>query len=73
MVEDSPVGKVGVVVVRVRGGPQPGEVVVSVAGAPETYLAYCPTAIAVHRDVLVVRDRGGRGLDVEPWDWAVSL
>ena len=73
MIEDSPVGKVGVVVVRVRGGQQPGEVVVSVAGAPETYLAYCPTAVAVHRDVLVVRDRGGRGVDVEPWDWAMSL
>ena len=71
MIEDSPVGKVGQVVVRVRGGHQPGEVRVTVAGAPETYLAYCTTGIALHRAVHIVGDRGGRGVDVEPWDWAL--
>jgi hypothetical protein len=67
---DGPVGKVGRVLVRVRGGEAPGEVVVSVAGAPETYLAYGADGIAVGQDVLVVSARGGRGVDVVPWDIA---
>jgi hypothetical protein len=65
---DGPVGKVGRVLVRVRGGAAPGEVVVTVAGSPETYLAYGDEGIAVGKDVLVVSVRGGRGVDVVPWD-----
>ena len=67
---DGPVGKVGRVLVRVRGGAAPGEVVVTVAGSPETYLAYGDEGIAVGSDVLVVSARGGRGVDVVPWDIA---
>ena len=67
---DEPVGKVGRVLVRVRGGDAPGEVVVNVAGTPETYLAYAADAIAVGSDVLVVASRGARGVDVVPWDLA---
>ncbi|MDT7546591.1 MAG: hypothetical protein QOE99_2701 [Actinomycetota bacterium] len=64
---DGPVGKVGRVLVRVRGGDAPGEVLVTVAGSPETYLAYGDDGIAVGTDVLVVGSRTGRGVDVVPW------
>jgi hypothetical protein len=70
VVPDGPVGKVGRVLVRVRGGDAPGEVVVSVAGTPETYLAYGDDGIAVGTDVLIIGSRGGRGVDVVPWDIA---
>jgi len=65
---DGPIGKVGRVLVRVRGGDAPGEVVLTVAGSPETYLAYGADGIAVGTDVLVISSRGGRGVDVIPWD-----
>jgi len=70
---DGPVGKVGRVLVRVRGGEAPGEVVVSVAGAPETYLAYGDDGIAVGTDVLVISSRGARAVDVVPWDLASPI
>jgi hypothetical protein len=68
--QDGPVGKVGRVLVRVRGGDAPGEVLVSVAGTPETYLAYGADGIPVGTDVLVIASRGARGVDVVPWDVA---
>ena len=64
-------GKVGEVIVRVRGGTSPGEVVLIVDGLPETYLAYAHEAVPVGRKVLVVQDRGDRAVDVVPWDIAV--
>ncbi|MCW2725861.1 MAG: hypothetical protein JWN35_2782 [Frankiales bacterium] len=63
-------GKVGRVIVRVRGEDSPGEVLLTVAGAPETYLAYSPDVIASGSEVLVVHDRGARGVDVVPWEIA---
>lgn len=63
-------GKVGRVVVRVRGDDAPGEVVVIVDGAPETYLAYGRDEITVGSQVLVVGSRGARRLDVVPWEIA---
>ncbi|MBK5307174.1 MAG: hypothetical protein JJD92_10845 [Frankiaceae bacterium] len=65
---DGPVGKVGRVLIRIRGGDAPGEVVVSVAGTPEAYLAYAEEGIAVGTDVLVIATRAARGVDVVPWD-----
>lgn len=65
---ESPVGKVAEVVVRLRGSRGPGEVRLVVDGAVETYLAHAPEEVPVGRRVLVVLDRGGRALDVEPWD-----
>lgn len=61
------VGKLGSVVVRVRGGDLPGEVRVVVGGLPHYYLAYCPHPVAVGVQVLVVCVRGARKVDVEPW------
>ena len=70
---DGPVGKVGRVLVRIRGAESPGEVRVTVAGTPETYLAYCDEAVVVGADVLVISTRPGRALDVVPWTSAMTL
>jgi hypothetical protein len=67
------VGKVGRVLVRIRGGDAPGEVVLTVAGSPETYLAYGDDGIDVGADVLVVANRGGRSVEVVPWDSTLSI
>ena len=70
-VTDTPIGKVGRVVVRIRGGESPGEVVLKVHGLPETYLAYSAEEAAVGSDVLVIGDRGARRVDVVPWEIAL--
>jgi hypothetical protein len=70
---DGPMGKVGRVLVRIREGEAPGEVVVSVGGSPETYLAYCDDPVPVGADVLVIGVRSGRGVDVVPWDSTLSI
>ncbi|MFN2522314.1 MAG: hypothetical protein ABR614_03250 [Mycobacteriales bacterium] len=64
------VGRTGRVVVRVRGGDAPGEVVLTVHGLPETYLAYSTDELPIGSDVLVIGSRGGRRVDVEPWSIA---
>lgn len=68
--EDSPVGKEGVIRVRLRGPELPGEVEVVVAGLAETYVAYAREAVPVGRRVLVLHDRGDRSVDVVPWEVA---
>jgi membrane protein implicated in regulation of membrane protease activity len=61
------VGKVGVVVGAVRGGPRPGEVRVVVEGMPHYYIAYAAMPVPVGTQVLIVNNRGARQVDVEPW------
>jgi hypothetical protein len=68
MADQSAVGKVGRVTTGVRGGALPGEVRVVVAGVAHYYLAYCPEAVSAGTEVLVINNRGGRQIDVEPWD-----
>lgn len=60
-------GKVGRVIVRVRGGKGPGEVLVRVRGGSEAFIAYCDAEIERDTDVLVVNSRGERSVDVVPW------
>ena len=67
---DGLVGRTGRVVVRVRGGDVPGEVVLNVHGLPETYLAYSTDELPIGSHVLVIGTRGGRRIDVEPWSFA---
>lgn len=67
MADQSAVGKVGRVTTRVRGGALPGEVRVVVAGVPHYYIAYCTEPLTAGREILVINNRGGRQLDVEPW------
>ena len=37
------------------------------AGLAHTFLAYATTELPVGERVLVINDRGSRGVDVEPW------
>ncbi|MDX6432355.1 MAG: hypothetical protein QOE54_4721 [Streptosporangiaceae bacterium] len=62
------VGLMGVVVIRVRGGDQPGEVRVVHGGLPHVYIAYAEEPLPVGSQVLVINDRGARRVDVEPWN-----
>ena len=64
------VGRIGTVVIGVRGGDRPGEVRIVVDGMAHYYLAYAATAIPAGADVLVINDRGARHVDVEPWPTA---
>ena len=61
-------GCVGTVDVRVPGGDAPGEVELVLDGIVETWLAYAPHEVPVGSRVLVIHERGGRALDVVPWD-----
>jgi membrane protein implicated in regulation of membrane protease activity len=70
-VTDSAVGKVGRVVVRIRGGEQPGEVALPLQGTTELWIAYAETELPVGADVLVIGFRGGRRIDVVPWHIAL--
>ncbi len=67
MATRSLVGTLGTVHLRVRGGEKCGEVRIVVGGLPHYYLAYSPHAIDAGTDVVVIHDRGGRQVDVEPW------
>ncbi len=66
-------GKVGRVIVRVRGSKGPGEVMVRVRGGSEAFIAYSDTEIERDTDVLVVSSRGERAVDVVPWPWPQEL
>ena len=61
------VGKLGTVIIAIRGGSRPGEVRIVAAGIAHYYLAYAAEAIPVGAEVLVINNRGGRQVDVEPW------
>lgn len=67
MSDDAVVGRVGTVVIPVRGEHGPGEVSVAVRGGTETFLAYAPQPIGIDTVVLVVGSRGARAVDVQPW------
>ena len=64
-------GKVGRVLIRIRGAAGPGEVLVSVRGGTEAFIAYADEVIDRDREVLVIGYRGHRAVDVVPWDLAV--
>ena len=64
MADSAAIGQVGEVVVRVRGGERPGEVVATVRGARETFIAYADEPIERGESVLIVGVRGPRQVDV---------
>jgi len=66
MAEDL-VGRVGRLVIGVRGGELAGEIRVVVDGLAHYYLAYSESAIPAGTQVLVINNRGARRVDVEPW------
>jgi membrane protein implicated in regulation of membrane protease activity len=67
MGDDSVIGCVGSLVVATRGAAGAGEVVVTVRGSREAYLAWSPEPLAKGTEVLVVGIRGPRAVLVEPW------
>lgn len=64
----TPVGRVGRLAVAVRGDDAPGEVEVVLDGTSERWIAYASTPVARSTTVLVVAERGARGVDVVPWE-----
>lgn len=70
MADPEVTGKVGRVIVRVRGADGPGEVLVSVRGGREAFIAFAESVIERDTDVLVISSRGERAVDVVPWEFS---
>ena len=63
----SVIGCIGVIVIATRGAAGPGEVLVSVRGGREAFIAWSPEPLAKGSTVLVIESRGGRQVDVSEW------
>lgn len=63
----SAIGCVGRLLVATRGERGAGEVLVTVRGSKETFLAWSDEPLPKHSKVLVVEVRGPRTVVVEPW------
>jgi hypothetical protein len=66
--DTAPIGRVGVLTLATRGPAGPGEVLVSVRGGTETYIAWSEKPLAKDATVLVIESRGARTVDVIEWD-----
>lgn len=64
----SAIGCVGKLVVATRGDRGPGEVLVTLRGSKETLLAWSDDPLPKGSKVLVVEERSGRTVVVEPWN-----
>lgn len=69
----SAVGLTGTLVIATRGTRGPGEVLVSIRGGSETYLAWSEDALPVGSTVLLVDARGNRTVDVVAWTGPVGI
>jgi hypothetical protein len=65
--DDSPVGRVGTLLVGTRGVGGPGEVLIKIRGGSEAFLAFSDEPLPKGATVLVVESRGARAVDVTPW------
>jgi membrane protein implicated in regulation of membrane protease activity len=65
--EVSVVGCLGQLVVATRGESGAGEVLLTVRGAKEAYLAWSQEPLPKGTEVLVIDTRGARTVLVEPW------
>lgn len=65
--ESSVIGCVGSVIVATRGHEGAGEVLLTVRGSKEAYLAWSDTPLPRGTEVLVIDVRGARTVQVEPW------
>ncbi len=65
--DESLIGCVGKMVLASRGSAGPGEVLVSVRGGREAFIAWSPEPLPVGATVLVIESRGHRVVDVSPW------
>jgi hypothetical protein len=65
--DESAVGCSGRLIVATRGLGGPGEVLVTMRGGTEAYLAWSEEPLAKGTTVLVFNSRGGRTVDVMEW------
>jgi membrane protein implicated in regulation of membrane protease activity len=63
----SVVGCLGSLIVATRGVAGPGEVLLTVRGSKEAYLAWSDQPLPRGTEVLVIDIRGARTVLVEPW------
>jgi hypothetical protein len=63
----SVVGRIGPLIVATRGDEGAGEVLLTVRGSKEAYLAWSKEPLPKGTDVLVIDTRGPRTVVVEPW------
>ena len=68
MSDASAIGCVGILTVATRGGRGAGEVLVTVRGSKEAFLAWSDEPLPKGTKVLIVETRGSRTVVVEPWD-----
>jgi len=61
------IGCVGSLIVATRGVVGPGEVLLTVRGSKEAYLAWSEEPLPRGTEVLVIDIRGARTVLVEPW------
>lgn len=66
--DESCIGAVGVLVIGTRGAKGPGEVLVSVRGGRETFIAWSEEPLPRNTTVLIIESRGSRAVDVIEWD-----
>ncbi|WP_082939741.1 hypothetical protein [Mycobacterium sp. 852014-50255_SCH5639931] len=67
MSDAAAIGCVGTLTVATRGDRGAGEVLVTVRGAKEAFLAWSDDPLPKGAEVLVVEVRGTRTVVVEPW------
>ncbi|MFG2138931.1 hypothetical protein [Streptomyces sp. NPDC048650] len=65
--DEAVIGCTGVLLIGTRGSAGPGEVLVSVRGGSEAFVAWSAEPLAVGATVLVVESRGARQVDVIEW------
>jgi hypothetical protein len=66
--EQNVIGKLGVLTVATRGAVGPGEVLFTLNGSSEAYLAWSETPLTKGSRVLVIAERGLRTVDVASCD-----
>jgi hypothetical protein len=64
--DDPVVGKIGRVTHRISAGKL-GEIVVSIRGGTETYMAYSDSDVPEQAEVLVIGQRSARTVEVTPF------
>jgi len=67
MVDEALIGCIGKLTVASRGAAGPGEVVVSVRGGREAFIAWSAEPLPRGATVLVIESRGHRAVDVSAW------
>ncbi|MFB7336481.1 hypothetical protein FNH09_31130 [Streptomyces adustus] len=65
--DEAVIGCTGKVLIGTRGSTGPGEVLISVRGGSETFLAWSDAPLPVGTTVLVIESRGCREVGVIEW------